>query len=257
MIVDVNAWTGGWPFAVHAGFTAAQLDRHLQAAGISRALTSPVEAILAADPGPANRALLRQAARRPRLLPAPVINPGLGNWGDLLEEYAAAGVRAVRLVPNYHGYSLADPSIRAALARIAGRRILPVVQMRVEDERAHHPLFRVPAVPVADVIGLARALPRLRLAVSCAYFAEAAALGRRTGNVAVDIAFVEKLDTVPCLLAAVPAGRVLFGSHTPFLYTRSAVMKARAAGIAPADRDRILHRNAAALLRLPGTRPRR
>jgi len=39
---------------------------------------------------------------------------------------------------------------------------------------------------------------------------------------------VETLRTVDSLLKEVPQERVLFGSHTPFLQTRAAVMKLRA-----------------------------
>ena len=50
-------------------------------------------------------------------------------------------------------------------------------------------------------------------------------------NIHVDLSFVERLDTVAALLAEVPARQVLFGSHTPFLYTRAAVMKLRTAAV--------------------------
>jgi predicted TIM-barrel fold metal-dependent hydrolase len=66
----------------------------------------------------------------------------------------------------------------------------------------------------------------------------------------VDISFVETLNTVSALLKEIPATRVLFGSHTPFLYTRSAIMKIKAAEISQEDLDAITYGNAQRLIKL-------
>ena len=47
-------------------------------------LVSPLEAVFAPEPGPANRALLRTTRAFDTLTPVPVINPTLGNWREEL-----------------------------------------------------------------------------------------------------------------------------------------------------------------------------
>ncbi|NLG36007.1 MAG: hypothetical protein GX548_11695 [Lentisphaerae bacterium] len=99
------------------------------------------------------------------------------------------------------------------------------IQMRVEDERNQYPLMKVSGVPVAEIITLAKAFPAVPIVCLCAYFGEAVELVQKTQSVHVDLAFLETFRTLPALLAKIPADRVLFGSHTPFLYTRPAVLK--------------------------------
>ena len=94
--IDVSAWTGTWPFDVNGHVSLARLAARLEAAGILEALVSPLDAVLAPDPMPANRALLaeiEEAGDLPvDLRPAPVVNPLLATWfADLVELLHALG----------------------------------------------------------------------------------------------------------------------------------------------------------------------
>ena len=51
------------------------------------------------------------------------------------------------------------------------------------------------------------------------------------------------LDTVKDLLEQVSAEQVLFGSHTPMLYTRAAVMKWQLADVSEEIKQQIAHGN--------------
>jgi predicted TIM-barrel fold metal-dependent hydrolase len=64
----------------------------------------------------------------------------------------------------------------------------------------------------------------------------------------VDIANVEGIGGVGQLLQSVPADRVLFGSHYPFYYYESAVLKLRESKLEPAQEKAIGHDNAKRLL---------
>jgi predicted TIM-barrel fold metal-dependent hydrolase len=69
-------------------------------------------------------------------------------------------------------------------------------------------------------------------------------LVKETNNIYVDISFAEKLDTIVSLLEEIPAKRILFVSHTPFLYTQSAAMKTKAVDISKNKFDAIAGGNA-------------
>jgi predicted TIM-barrel fold metal-dependent hydrolase len=238
-LFDASAWLGPWPFQRFAEDSAEKLARKLQAEGIARALVSPADAVFLPDPQDADAAFLRALGAYPFLYPVPVVNPTMRNARELIHRYAAEGVRAVRLLPSYNGVAADAPCMKEALEEAGKRGLLPVVQARLEDERAQHPLCRVPGIDIGAAAALARAFPELPVLVPCCYYAEAVRLLREAPNAYVDTSYVEKFRTVPSLLREAPAQRVLFATHAPFLYVRPAVMKTEDPDIGPADRAAI------------------
>ena len=67
---------------------------------------------------------------------------------------------------------------------------------------------------------------------------------KNTNNVLIDIPFTEHLNTIQMLLEAALSSRILFGSHTPFFYTRAALMKLQAPELKKTDRENIAYKNA-------------
>lgn len=252
MLIDVNCSVGFWPFQVFRQDTPAKLARHLAAEGVSRAFVSPIESVLYPDPHLFGRRLLGKLARQPALVPVPIVDPTLTNWQACLDAYAEAGHnRAVKIVPNYHRYELDAACVAPLVERLRKRpRTVLMIQMRVEDERQHYPLMKVPGVCVDAIIALARRYPDLRMLCLCPYLAEAAQLTAGADNVWVDTAFIEFMDTLAYALDRVPANRLVFGSHTPLLYTRANVLKLRHAGCAARHVRAVGSGNARRLLRL-------
>lgn len=257
-LTDVNVWLGHWPFQLFAVDTAGALARLLDAEGITRALVSAAEAAFLPDCAEANALLARRLKGSTGLIPVPVVNPAMGNWRDVLLRARDAGAPAVKLLPGYHCYGLGDACSLELLEELAREPLGPVmVQLRIEDERAHHPLCRIPGVDCGAVIEAARRFPSLVVVALCPYFAEAARLLAETENVCVDLSFVEHMRTVGSLLDGAPGGRrtegrVLFGSHTPFLYTRAATLKLDAPDVPASTREAIASGNASRIL---GGRP--
>ena len=149
---DAHTWIGRWPFAFCDVHSPATLSTHLKKHGIRQALVSPLDAVFAPEPGPANADLLRETRGLMALHPVPVINPALGNWREELAN--AAGdprVRAVRLLPNYHNYRLklraVDELMQAALER--GLRV--IIQARLIDERHEYHAMMIKGVPVKEL----------------------------------------------------------------------------------------------------------
>ena len=231
MIIDVNASLGNWPFQRFVLRTAGQLDRHFAGLEIDQAWVSAPDAIFCPDIDACDEELAKRLWPYARLRMVPTINPVLANWAKSLDKWAGRGVHAVKVYPNYHQYDLTSATMCEVARQVASRRMVLLVQMRVEDERGMYAPMRISGVSVEDVAKLAQSVPEAAIIVLCAYYREAVDLAAKAPKVMVDLSFVETCDTVKTLLNDVPAGRVVFGSHTPFLCTRAELMKLEAAKV--------------------------
>ncbi len=238
--VDALAWTGPWPFAPIATHDACSLAAELAAQGIAGALVSPLEAVFAPEPGPANRRLLHDTRATPGLVPVPVVNPAVPGWeSDLAEVAADARVRLVRLLPAYHAYRL-DGRAALACARAAQARGLAVaVQVRLVDERHEHHAVRVRPVPLAALESFARRAPGLDLLASGLLRSEIKAVAPRLRRVRFDLSFAEWLDTVPDLLTRARPEQLVFATNVPLLMPAAGRAKVASAAVPPAVRAAI------------------
>lgn len=242
-LVDINVSLGHWPFQRLAATTARELADHLRREGIVEAWVVSNESILYPDPDGPDRDLFEALGGFDALHPVKTLNLAHPTWRDSLRTGVEAwGARAIRLMPNYHGYELND-YMAAELMREVVRYDVPVlVPLRIEDERNHYPRMQVPAVPAAMLAQLANLHPQVRVVALGAYASELAALAA-ADNVLVDLAFVEAWDVGTALTGSLPVHRVVFGSHTPFFYTRAARMKLEHCGLPAEQRDAIARAN--------------
>ncbi len=229
---DASTWVGRWPFAFLPTHTPRSLAAHLRRHGIRRALVSPLDAVFAPAPGPANRALLRSTASVAGLVPVPVINPVLADWRDELAAYAAdSRVRAVRILPNYHHFRLRSRAMRELAGELTRRGLRLIVQMRLIDERHEYHALRIRGVPTPDLAALLSAHPRLRVLAGGLTRTELFAVAPAHPRLLADLSFIEWHDTLRHVLARVPARQLVFGSHTPFLITAASRAKVAAATV--------------------------
>ena len=250
-MIDISVSPGYWPLHLCKQLSLVQVRDELAAEGIEAFFPSAAECVLAPDPGPYNRRLIEDADGHPSIFPLPVINPRLNGWEENLENYLEAKtVKAVKIIPNYHYYCLQSGFLGPLVRHLASRLMPLVIQMRIDDERNHHVRMQVPAVPVNEVVSLHHRFPEHPIVCLNLYWREAIELCRRTRNVYIDSAFAEHYETFNTLLKVIPAGRIMFGSHSPFLYTRSAVMKLSQAPISTETRRLIASENARALFKI-------
>jgi hypothetical protein len=234
--IDVSAWTGTWPFDVNGQVPLYRLAERLAAAGIAEALVSPLDAVLAPDPMPANLALLaeiEEAGDLPvRLRPAPVVNPLLATWREdlvALVDRAGRGIPAVRLLPTWHGWGPETPGASECLGVVSSIDMMPVIQARMVDERALPPGAGQATFDVAAMAAWLAAMPDVPMVLAGLYRSELPAVAD-LDHVAVDLSFVESEDTLATTLAVLPRRRVLLGTHAPLFEPRAAVAKLPDAG---------------------------
>lgn len=244
-LIDTHVSFGRWPWQDFSALTPDSLVASLKAEGIAEAWISAVDSIFFPDPDVPDTRLLAAFRPYPGVTPVKTMNPLLGNWRESLKKAVESdGFRLVRILPSYHLYDLIDrPALEFATV-LAGYRIPLLIPVRVEDERNQYPLLRVPTLPPDHIAHFAALHAGLKILALGATATEIPSLIAGNTNVLCDIAFAEREDTLKNLTASVPCERLVFGSHTPFFYTRAAVRKLLAAGIDGETRQLIACGNA-------------
>lgn len=225
-IIDANAAVGFWPTQGFPYQTLSDLTLAFTETGIQSALVSAVESILFPEPDSYDSKLFEAMAGIPSLRPVKTLNPTLGNWRrstkEALSKYPIA---ALKLFPNYHGYSLESEAV-ADVCRLASQKRLPLlIQMRVNDERNQPRLLQVHGVPADEIVDLSLRFPRNVIIALCAYNHEVATLAKGGTGLLVDLSFLDQTMPLGMIAAEMPEDRYVFGSHTPFLYPHSAAFK--------------------------------
>jgi hypothetical protein len=228
---DASAWVGMWPFTMSAPTSLQDLVVGLEATTISGAAVSPLAAVLAPESMTANLALiddfLQAAPVDFDLRLVPVLDPSLPGWESdldgLLSEHASS-IGAVKIVPNYHGYDLEGMEAVALTTAVTRAGLGLCVQVRMLDERAHHPLMKVPGVSIAGVVGLSRAVPDARI-LACGMFQSELADIVEAPNVSAELSSIESGDVLAKALAVLGEDRIMLGTHAPIYYPATGVAK--------------------------------
>lgn len=231
-LIDTNVYLGHWPFRRVLLDEPAALVAKLREQGVTEAWTGSLDALLHKDISGVNARLAADCDRHGRGLLAPVgaINPRLAGWAeDMRRCVEVHRMRGIRLHPNYHGYTLAEPLATQVLERAAGLGLLVQISVSMEDERTIHPLVNVPPVDTTPLLSLMKQLPTLRVQLLNAFrtvrLPQAISLAAQ--RVAFDIAMLDGVEGIANLLKRIPAKHLCFGSYSPVFYFESAALKLR------------------------------
>ncbi|WP_414661784.1 amidohydrolase family protein [Horticoccus sp. 23ND18S-11] len=251
--VDTNVSLFHWPFRRLPLDETDTLVQKMSEHGITTAWAGSFEGILHRDLAGVNQRLADSCRRsNGRLLPFGAINLALPDWEDDLRRcHEVHRMPGVRLHPNYHGYTLADPRFKRCLQIATERGLLVQIAVLLEDTRTQHPLLVVPDVDVAPLAEIVAAVPKVRVqllnsgkVLDGAHAVRLAA----TPGVHFDIARVETAGGVGKHLRALPAGRLVFGTHAPFFIYESAVIKLQESALTAAETRALLDENPRRLL---------
>jgi predicted TIM-barrel fold metal-dependent hydrolase len=256
-MIDTNVDLFRWPFRRVVGDDPGGLVTRLRKKGVTQAWAGSYEGLLCRDVAGVNIRLA--AACREHgpnfLIPFGCVNPKSPDWEeDFRRCHEIHHMVGIRLYPNYHGYTLGDPAFAKLLSMAANRNLVVQIALSMEDIRTQFPLMLVPPVDPAPLADLIPRIPHLRLVLlNSKGWADKDATPavqeiRKANNVYFDIAMDEGVGGLARLIAASSPARVVFGSHYPFFYFESALLKVRSAGL-PRDQEiAVYERNAQSLL---------
>ena len=226
-IVDSNVSLFHWPFRRLPLDEPSALVEKLRSLGISQAWAGSFEGLLHRDLAGVNERLAEICGDYPELVPIGSINPTLPDWEEDLRRCAEVyDMPGVRLHPNYHGYTLEDARFARLLKLAAAAGQFVQITAVMEDTRTQHDLVRVADVNLAPLPEVMAGVPEARVQIlnhrpRSPLLDELA----KTPGLFFDTARVEATDGVSTMMRSVPAGRVLFGSHAPFLIPEAALIR--------------------------------
>lgn len=231
-VIDTNVSLFRWPFRRLPLDETAALVAKLRSLGVSRAWAGSFEAIWHRDIASANERLADDCAKHTLLEPIGSINPTLPGWVTDLDRCAEAhNMRAVRIHPNYHGYKLDDDLFAELLMRATDRGMFVQIAAAIEDTRTQPTIMQVPDVDLAPLARVMGKVSGARVQVlNYRPNPKVVRLLRETAGVCFDTARVDGTDGVPKLVNSLPPGRVLFGSHAPFLIPEAALIRTHESG---------------------------
>lgn len=253
-LIDTNVTLSRWPFRRLPADETAELVKTLRHHGVSQAWAGTFDGILHKDIAGANQRLVEECHKHGHgiLLPFGTVNIMLPAWEDDVRRCAEEHkMRGIRVFPNYHGYKLDHPDFARLLALCGQHHLIVQVAVSIEDERTQHPLMQVKDVDAAPLAGLLQSHPHLRVVLLNTF--------RSTGsknltslsvckNVYFEISTREAVAGVETLAEKIPVDRILFGSHAPFYYFESALLKLKESVLNPEQLRAISSENAKRLL---------
>lgn len=253
-LTDANVSLFHWPFRRLPLDEPAALAARLAALGVGEAWAGSFEGLLHRDLDGVNRRLAAacREVRSLRLRPCGSVNPLLPDWPEDLRRCAQVhGMPGIRLHPNHHGYGLDHPAFERLL-QLAGEAGL-IVQLVVatEDTRTQPPQTQVADVDLRPLPALLARHGQTRVQLLNHRPGSITAELAQHPNLWFDIARTEATDGVTRLVRQAGSGRVLFGSHAPFLIPEAALIRVEEGlltGLAPAEAEALLFTNARRLL---------
>ena len=254
MRIDVNAFLGAYPYRKVPGTSPEAVLTAMDRTGIGEAWVSHLPSIFWRAPADGNAWLYETARAQPRFKPVPAVHPGLPGWEEVLGEAATRAVPAVRCDPTFLGLDPVGQEVRVLAAACGTARLPLLMAVRLEDGRQRHPNDRAPELTPADVRGLIRSDPDLRLIVTHADrgFIEEVHFGStpdESARIWWDISWIwgPPEDHLATLLSTVGVARFVFGTGAPLRIPENSVAKLDLLDLTAEQRAAIESRNAAAL----------
>jgi len=244
-LFDTNVSFGEWPFGTVGITSARRLRESLEDCSIETALVSHLAAIFNPEPDHGNQRLFRALRNEKNLIPVPVINPTLADWRDLLDQYRdRRAIKAIKVFPNFHRFRLDSPAMDRLVDYTREQEIRLLVNIRMVDERHQYFGLRIDGVTVRSLSAFSRRHGDLRYLCLGLYRPEILELADQCDNFLTDFSFADWQYLLEELLGKLPVERILFGSHSPLMVSRSNVDQLRCANISRARIRRIGRDNA-------------
>lgn len=227
-VVDTNVSLFHWPFRRLPLDETELFVKKFRSLGIQQLWAGSFEGVLHRDVAGVNQRLANTCAKYPELIPIGTVNLALPDWEeDVRRCFEVHKMPGIRLQPGYHGYQLDDPKFKRLLELAATAKRFVQIATALEDTRTQHEMYQIPDVDVSPLAKVVEQTPGAIVQL-LNHKLRGTALDAlaQTPGIYFDTARVDGTDGVFNLRKQVGAGRVLFGSHAPFLVPEAALIRA-------------------------------
>lgn len=252
-LFDVNAFIGRWPsekLAFHNVDDLLHTMKHLQ---IERALVSHTIAWQNSS-SLGNKLLMDSLEGHPNLEPCWIIKPASSlsdnsYLSNLFQEMQHSGVRAVRLFPRDHVYSLQSKTSHALLEELNRRNYLVVIDLDQIFTQSGLYDYNASSLEVLEYL--------------CHQYSQASFLLTKLGyrafqiiyplletfpNLFIDLSYFASHQGVESIVSNIGSDKVIFGTGQPLTDPGGSILRLLSSDISPKDRENISFRNLDQLL---------
>lgn len=231
MWIDINAYTGHWPYKELQHNTLEALLKRMDRFGVDKSVVASLNGIHYKNTQTANDSLLGEIRQhrlsKDRIIPFAVINPSYPGWELDLKKCAEAGFRGVRIYPQYHDYLPEDPACLELVKKCRELGMIVGLTIRMVDSRQRSwlDLPQVAGTAMGEWT-LKNFMPLIRAVPDAPYFILNIANGLVVDAADSDLLKKENIlfDTsgrslsfMPDLISQYGAGKFAFGTHSPIL----------------------------------------
>ena len=164
MLIDINAYTGHWPFRQLKNNTCKTRFQLMKQFGVDVSVVSNLNGVFYKNTQSANEELYEEINSekhfRDHLIPFAVINPIYSEWqDDLKESVEKMGMKGIRLYPAYHGYELTNPACIDLVKRVRDLGLTVSLSLRMVDSRVSSWLDIAKEWSLKDIVPIIKVVP--------------------------------------------------------------------------------------------------
>ena len=222
--LDLNCYSGNWPFFRVRYNTVEKIAELHSRCGIEGGFISAIEAIFYQDPYEAELQLAKQLEGTP-YMHAMILNPTIPGWkDDLARAVRDLNIRAIRIMPGFHGYELSNPVLNEVCDLLHTYHLPLILTLRIRDERTAW-MIAPRTFPVDEIANFLDNHKDTTTLLACTRVKEIFALqpqfeGR--SNLFTDVSgFKDGNYTVENISNAIGSDRIVYGSSAPLLEMQS------------------------------------
>jgi len=253
MIIDASTYVGHWPFRALPHRTVRDLLRQMNEHGIDKAVVSSIHAMFYKNAHEANHELHRETRRhRDRLIPFGTLNPTYPGWEDDMRQCRETfGMPGLRLIPQYHGYTLADACATEIVKAATELKMVVSLSGRIVDRRPRSPHDHPQEITDEQILTLFRRTREARYLLVNTW----TLLYRRLPKQPVVWMDTCRYRAAPShdlenLIKGIGSDRVVFGSSMLLRYPKPALIEMELLKASKVVKEKIYSRNLAKLLGL-------
>lgn len=223
MLVDISANIGHWPFIKTNCNTCTDLLNRMDTYGIDISVVSNMNGIFYKDSHASNEELIAEINSnrkfRNRFLPFGIINPNYAGWENDLNECVKAGMKGIRMYPQYHDYELTDPLCTGLVKMARDKGLVVAFTVRMVDSRPRHWMDLSKELTVKDWIPVMKEVPDARYML---LNAGAISLNEEETKILKDTDVLidtsgRGISNLNTLLGRFGKEKFAFGTHSPIL----------------------------------------